>query len=105
MACNIFLVLSSSVFSVSRASQKSGEGRQTSALRLGPILLQTPFEIIEDRGKVCTVADLEGAQQAPPPPKMWSTAYFSIPFCIRMLKNKAQIARESIKNPESFQGP
>ena len=28
--------------------------------------------------------------------------FFLIPLCIRMLKNKAQIAREGIKNPESF---
>ena len=44
------------------------------------------------------------------PPKIWSEKKKKkkkkkkkIPFCIRMLKNKAQIARESIKNPESFQ--
>ena len=40
------------------------------------------------------------AQQAPPPPPIiiiiWSTNLFFIPFCIRMLINKAQIARESI---------
>ena len=33
------------------------------------------------------------------PPKIGSTMFFFIPFCIRMLKNKAQIARESIKTP------
>ena len=39
-------------------------------------------------------------------PLFWYALYVSIPFCIRMLKkNKAQIARESIKTPESFQGP
>ena len=48
-----------------------------------------------------SVADLEGAQD-PPPPKMGSTIF--PPIFIRRLKNKAQIARESI-NPESFQGP
>ena len=31
--------------------------------------------------------------------------FFFLPFGIRMLKNKAQIAQESINNPESFQGP
>ena len=30
------------------------------------------------------------------PPKIWSTMFF-IQFLIRMLKNKAQIARETIK--------
>ena len=50
------------------------------------------------------LADLEGARQAPP--KIWSTMFLFIPFCIRTLENKAQIARESIKHPESFlQGP
>ena len=52
------------------------------------------------------MADLEGAQQTPPPPpKIWSTvcAFFlcGILFCVRMLKNKAQIARERIKNQVS----
>ena len=37
--------------------------------------------------------------------KKKSTVCVLIPFCIRMLKNKAQIARESMKNPESFQDP
>ena len=41
-----------------------------------------------------------------PPPKIWSTVcVFSIPFCIRMLQNMAQIARESMKKTYSFQGP
>ena len=40
-----------------------------------------------------------GAADAPPPLKFWSTRFFCIPFFkIRMLKNKAQIARESIQN-------
>ena len=30
---------------------------------------------------------------------------FLYSICIRMLKDKAQIARKSIKTPESFQGP
>ena len=30
------------------------------------------------------------------PPKIGSTVYVFLTFCIRMLKNKAQIARESI---------
>ena len=49
------------------------------------------------------VVDLKGAQQAHPR-KFWLTMLL-IPFCIRLFKNKAQIARESIKNAESFQGP
>ena len=51
-----------------------------------------------------TNGGLEGAQQALPPKKKLSTVIL-IPFCIIILKHKAQIARESIKNPESFQGP
>ena len=45
------------------------------------------------------VADPEGAQQAPP--KIGSTMFFVffIPGCIRMLKNEAQIAGESINKP------
>ena len=42
-----------------------------------------------------------------PPPKIWSTIdYVFSPFCIRMLTNKAQIAREkeSIK-PRELRGP
>ena len=31
------------------------------------------------------------------PAKIWSTGFFKIPFCIRMLKNKAQIAQETKK--------
>ena len=47
-------------------------------------------------------ADLEGgATGAPPPQKKKLIDYvFFPPYCIRMLKNKAQIARESIKNQE-----
>ena len=37
----------------------------------------------------------------PPPPWFWSDMIFCIPVCIRILKNKAQIARESIKNPKA----
>ena len=37
------------------------------------------------------------------PPKIWSTI-FKILFCIRMLKNKAQIARKSIKTLELLRG-
>ena len=48
------------------------------------------------------VADLEGAQQRPPPSKIWSTMFSIIPFCMRMLKSKAQIAQESITKPKSF---
>ena len=39
-----------------------------------------------------------GAQQGRPP-KIGSTVIFYNLFCIRMLKNRAQIALESIKNP------
>ena len=54
---------------------------------------------------MCTVlvADLEGA-----PPKIlinYGLCFPPPPFCIRMLKNKAQIARESIETPDNFQGP
>ena len=53
------------------------------------------------------VADLEGAQQtcAPPPPKFGWAVFFCMKFCIRMLKNKAWIARESIKTPRAGPGP
>ena len=47
----------------------------------------------------------KGAQQAHAPLK-WDQLWFLNPiFLIRMLKNKAQIAQESIKQPWSFQGP
>ena len=39
----------------------------------------------------------KGAQKATPPPKIGLTMGFFIQLFIRMLKNKAQIARESIK--------
>ena len=48
------------------------------------------------------VADPGGGgttQQAHAPPKIGSTVIFYNPFCIRMLKNRARIALESIKNP------
>ena len=38
-------------------------------------------------------------RHAHPPPKIGLTVIFYNPFCIRMLKNRAQIALESIKNP------
>ena len=45
----------------------------------------------------------------PPPPKIGSTMFFVIQFLIKMLKNKAQIARETIKItlelPGLFSGP
>ena len=48
------------------------------------------------------------AQQAPPPPQIGSTMFF-IYFFLRMLKNKAEIARESIKTtlelPRPLSGP
>ena len=43
-----------------------------------------------------TVADLEGP--------ILMDFFSSSPFCMRMLKNKAQIARESIKNPRELPG-
>ena len=47
------------------------------------------------------MADPEGAHMHAPR-KFWSTILFPPPpFCIRMLKNKAQIVRESIKNPRA----
>ena len=50
-----------------------------------------------------SAADPEGAQEAPlhpPPPQKDRLCFvFVISFCIRMLENKAQIARESIKDP------
>ena len=49
----------------------------------------------------------KGAQQAPPPPlkfdRLW--VFFPIPFCIRMLQNRAQIARESMKKLLELPGP
>ena len=44
-----------------------------------------------------------GGQQAPP--KIGSTMFFNQLFFIRMLKYKAQIARESIKTTVEFSGP
>ena len=42
----------------------------------------------------------------PPPPKIGSTLFFvMIQFLIKMLKNKAQIARESIKRTPELPGP
>ena len=50
-----------------------------------------------------------GAQQArtpPPQERNWINYFVCIPFCIRMLKDKAQIAQErASKTCESFQGP
>ena len=46
-----------------------------------------------------------GRRSSPPPPPKKDRQMFFPTFCIRMLKNKAQIERENIKNPESFQGP
>ena len=56
-----------------------------------------------------TVADPEGgaAGAAPPPPNIWWTVFF-VPFLYQnaLIKIRLKlIARESIKNPESFQGP
>ena len=52
------------------------------------------------------VADLEevatGAPPPPPPQKKKLSTIFVAPFCIRIFKNKAQIARESIKTPKSL---
>ena len=54
-----------------------------------------------------TVADPRGggAQQACAPPKIESIMLFNPIFFIRMLKNKAQIARESIKITPELPGP
>ena len=56
-----------------------------------------------------SVADPRGAQQTPPPPppplKIGSTMAFLSHVFIRMLKNKAQIARESIKTTLDLPGP
>ena len=38
----------------------------------------------------------------PPPPFFFYWLSFLIPFCIRMLKNKAQVAQESIKTPRAL---
>ena len=61
---------------------------------------------------VYKVADPEGGVTGarPPPPnkkkkKIGSTIFFTNPVCIRMLKNKAQIARESIKKILELPGP
>ena len=43
-----------------------------------------------------------GGSSSAPPSKFWSSLFlFKIPFCIRMLKNKAQKALESIKTPRA----
>ena len=49
------------------------------------------------------LADLEGGATSahPPKKKLDRLCFIFIPFCIRMLKNKAQIVRESIKNPRA----
>ena len=42
----------------------------------------------------------KGGAAVPPPPKIRSTVFFKILFCIRMLKNKVQTARNRIKTRE-----
>ena len=46
-----------------------------------------------------------GCNRPPPPPPKKNNiinCFLFIPFCIRMLKNKAQMAQESIKHPKSL---
>ena len=53
-----------------------------------------------------SVADPRGAPQAPPPPlKLNQLWFFNQFFFIRMLENKARIARESIKITLELPGP
>ena len=47
-----------------------------------------------------SVADLEGGNRHLSP-LIFNRLYFCIPFCIRMLTNEAQIARESFKKPRA----
>ena len=49
--------------------------------------------------------EFRGGATAPPPKKKKFVHYglFLGPFCIRMLTNLAEVARESIKTPETFQ--
>ena len=61
--------------------------------------LEFRFVNLKIKTRVCAVANIEGAQQTP---KIW---FFSPQCCIGMLKTKAQIARESIKNPKELLGP
>ena len=47
-----------------------------------------------------------GGQQVPPPPKIGSNmCFFFFQLCIRMLRNKVQIARESITTTLKLPGP
>ena len=49
---------------------------------------------------VCTsVVDPEGGSAGTPPPNLIN--FLFIPFCITMLKNKAQIAGKIINNPRA----
>ena len=48
-----------------------------------------------------SVADPEGAQQARATLKLDRLLCVLIPFCIRILNDKAQIARESLKTPKA----
>ena len=54
-----------------------------------------------------SVADPRGGAQGapPPPPRNWFNYVFLFHFLIRMLKNKTQIARESIKTTLELPGP
>ena len=54
--------------------------------------------------RVSAVAGLEGGARGTHPLKIWSTMFLSHFVWKCFNRNKAQIARESIKNPESFQG-
>ena len=66
--------------------------------------MQIAIKVRRILGMPSAVADLEGGGAQEAPRKIVSTmGFFLIPFCIKMLKYKAQIARECIKKTESFQ--
>ena len=71
------------------------------ALKRISLVCESTTDIHEVSFEHDTVADLEeGATGACPPPNFffWLTGFFfAIPFCIRILKNKSQMAWESIK--------
>ena len=52
------------------------------------------------------MADPGGGATGARPLKFGRLIFFSLdPFCIRMLKNRAKIARESIKTPRASRAP
>ena len=71
---------------------------------VSPLQCLVPLQMSLAPASLTAVADPGGATGAPPP-KIGSTLFFVIQFFIRILKNKAQIARESIKTTLELPGP